>query len=164
MSVDIPVDSSRRNALSQACCKPHVLQATVPFCRLSLCRLQVHCVGLCWSSAISNSRRLPDSCVFLVTDALVPFACGMRGAKQLLRVVHGGTAKVLPCVCRLHAVLVPCYAYVCGDVGREVIQLTHFQGQSPGQGPYLLTPYQSPAATRRKGPRNLLASGIESCT
>jgi hypothetical protein len=31
---------------------------------------------------------------------------------------------------------------VCGDVGREVIRLTHFQGQSQGQGPYLLlTPY-----------------------
>jgi hypothetical protein len=27
---------------------------------------------------------------------------------------------------------------VCGDVGREVIRLTHFQGQSQGQGPYLL--------------------------
>jgi hypothetical protein len=31
---------------------------------------------------------------------------------------------------------------VCGEVGREVIRLTHFQGQSQGQGPYLLlTPY-----------------------
>jgi hypothetical protein len=31
---------------------------------------------------------------------------------------------------------------VCGDVGREVIRLTHFQGQSQEQGPYLLlTPY-----------------------
>jgi hypothetical protein len=27
---------------------------------------------------------------------------------------------------------------VCGDEGREVIRLTHFQGQSQGQGPYLL--------------------------
>jgi hypothetical protein len=62
--------------------------------------------------------------------------------------------------------------YVCGDVGREVIRLTHFQGDlTQGQGPYLLlTPYthgvphvdcegpwccdpnQSPAATRRKAP------------
>jgi hypothetical protein len=34
------------------------------------------------------------------------------------------------------------YYCVCGDVGREVIRLTHFQGQSQGQGPYLLlTPY-----------------------
>jgi hypothetical protein len=32
---------------------------------------------------------------------------------------------------------------VCGDVGREVIRLTHFQGDlTQGQGPYLLlTPY-----------------------
>jgi hypothetical protein len=33
------------------------------------------------------------------------------------------------------------YLRVCGDVGREVIWLTHFQGQSQRQGPYLLTPY-----------------------
>jgi hypothetical protein len=35
------------------------------------------------------------------------------------------------------------YYCVCGDVGREVIRLTHFQGDlTQGQGPYLLlTPY-----------------------
>jgi hypothetical protein len=52
--------------------------------------------------------------------------------------------------------------YVCGDVGREVIRLTHFQGQSQGQGPYLLlTPYthgvphvdcEGPCAVTRTNP------------
>jgi hypothetical protein len=51
---------------------------------------------------------------------------------------------------------------VCGDVGREVIRLTHFQGQSQGQGPYLLlTPYthgvphvdcEGPCAVTRTNP------------
>jgi hypothetical protein len=50
------------------------------------------------------------------------------------------------CCCRPAAlILVHCCYHslcVCGDVGREVIRLTHFQGQSQGQGPYLLlTPY-----------------------
>jgi hypothetical protein len=51
---------------------------------------------------------------------------------------------------------------VGGDVGREVIRLTHFQGQSQGQGPYLLlTPYthgvphvdcEGPCAVTRTNP------------
>jgi hypothetical protein len=64
---------------------------------------------------------------------------------------------------------------VCGDVGREVIPLyTHFQGQSQGQGPYLLlTPYthgvphvdcEGPCAVTRTNP--LLPPGgkaLETC-
>jgi hypothetical protein len=56
---------------------------------------------------------------------------------------------------------------VCGDVGREVIRLTHFQGQSQGQGPYLLlTPYthgvphvdcEGPCAVTRTNPIMLRA-------
>jgi hypothetical protein len=78
--------------------------------------------------------------------------------------------------CVLCCLLMRVQQCVCGDVGREVIRLTHFQGDlTKGQGPYLLlTPYthgvlhvdcegpcadpnQSPAATRKKGPRSLPA-------
>jgi hypothetical protein len=51
---------------------------------------------------------------------------------------------------------------VCGDVGREFSRHTHFQGQSQGQGPYLLlTPYthgvphvdcEGPCAVTRTNP------------
>jgi hypothetical protein len=71
---------------------------------------------------------------------------------------------------------------VCGDGAREVIRL-HTDPKNRGTGAYLLlTPYthgvphvdcegplgcdpnRSHAATRKEGPRNLPASGIEPCT
>jgi hypothetical protein len=68
-----------------------------------------------------------------------------------------------------------CLLCVCGDVGREVIRLTHSQGNLiQGQGPYLLlTPYthgvphvdcEGPCAVTRTNP--LLPPGrkaLETC-
>jgi hypothetical protein len=61
-----------------------------------------------------------------------------------------GMCEGLTCVALVCFYVLAGCVCVCGDVGREVIRLTHSQGKLiQGQGPYLLlTPYHTWGASR----------------
>jgi hypothetical protein len=117
-------------------CTPHTSSVTVSGC------------DTLWAAAFVVHVQL-NSCHQMLANILslsVPHLCVCSSACVTLQGFvgecgrRGGYMEV--CSGIRICVVLAIWHIVCGDVGREVIRLTHFQGQSQGQGPcLLLTPY-----------------------